>query len=265
VQVARLSPMLLFVAWAWFTRERAPVPPKTQQNGFDRRFLAWATFGPVCLVLAMSVLFNMRLVASWLSTFFLPVAVWAVMVVPGLEAERWTRRRWTGTLVAAAILHIAGSLGQAWVDGVWSARHGYVTRANLPSGQIAEAVQAVWRERAGERPLRLMVGDTWFTGAVVLHMDPAVQLLIDGDPRTSPWLPPDALAREGGMVLILDTHEFRSEGALLQPRLALADCRGTLDIPWAGTDEHNRLRMRWGIVLPQGERAAKNCAADAKK
>ena len=111
----------------------------------------------------------------------------------------------------------------------------------------------------------VLVGDTWFAGAVALRMDPSTQLLIDGDERNSPWLPPGTLAREGGMVLILDTHEFRSEGALLQPRLALADCRGTLDIPWAGTDEHNRLRMRWGIVLPQGDRAARNCAADAKK
>jgi len=249
VQVARLSPMLLFVAWAWFTRERgAAQEQKTAHGGFDRRFLAWATFGPVCLVLAMSVLFNMRLVASWLSTFFLPVAVWAVMAVPGLEAERWTRRRWVGTLVAAAVLHVAGSFGQAWIDGVWSARNGYITRANLPSGQIAEAVEAVWRERAGDRPLRLMVGDTWFTGAVVLHMDPDVQLLIDGDPRTSPWLPPDALAREGGMVLILDTPEFRSEGALLEPLLATASCTGSLRMPWAGEDDARSVRVRWGIL-----------------
>ncbi|WP_295983186.1 glycosyltransferase family 39 protein [uncultured Variovorax sp.] len=253
VQVARLSPMLLFVAWAWFTRERgAPQEQKTAHGSFDRRFLAWATFGPVCLVLAMSVLFDMRLVASWLSTFFLPIAVWAVMVIPGLQAERWTRRGWVGTLVAAAVLHVAGSLGQAWIDGVWSARHGYITRANLPSGRIAEAVEAVWRERAGDRPLKLMAGDTWFTGAVVLHMDPDVQLLIDGDPRTSPWLPPDALAREGGMVLILDTPEFRSEGALLEPLLATASCTGSLRLPWAGEDDARSVRVRWGILAGSG-------------
>ena len=81
---------------------------------------------------------------------------------------------------------------------------------------------------AGGRFDWLWLGDPWFTGAVVLHMDPDVQLLIDGDPRTSPWLPPDALAREGGMVLILDTPEFRSEGALLEPLLATASCSGSL-------------------------------------
>lgn len=263
VQLARLSPMLLFVGWAWFTRERAPVAVNTadavdaasasaRRNAFDRRFLAWATFGPVCLVLAASTLLHTRLVASWLSTFFLPVALWAVAMVPGLQAERWSRRRWAGVLAAAALLHVAGSFGQAWVEGVWSARHGYITRANLPSRQIAEAVEAVWRERAGDRPLRLMVGDTWFTGAVMLHMDPATQLLIDGDARTSPWLAPGALAREGGMVLVLDTPEFRSEGALLQPLLATASCTGSLRLPWAGEDDARSVRVRWGIVPAEG-------------
>jgi len=79
-------------------------------------------------------------------------------------------------------------------------------------------------------------------------MDPAVQLLIDGDPRTSPWLPPDALAREGGMVLILDTPEFRSEGALLEPLLATASCSGSLRLPWAGEDDARSVRVRWGIL-----------------
>jgi 4-amino-4-deoxy-L-arabinose transferase-like glycosyltransferase len=263
VQLARLSPMLLFIAWAWFTRARTPPERSAVSSGFDRRFLAWATLGPVCLVLAASVLLQTRLVASWLGTFFLPAAVWAVAVVPGLEAERWERRRWARTLVVAAFLHVAGSFGQAWVDGVWSARHGYITRANLPSRQIAEAVDTLWRERIGDRPLRLLVGDTWFAGAVALHMDPAVQLLIDADPRTSPWLAPGALAREGGMVLILDTPEFRSEGPLLEPLLATASCTGSLRLPWAaGEDAARSVRVRWGIVLPDGERNLRGCLPD---
>ncbi|PIF73694.1 dolichyl-phosphate-mannose-protein mannosyltransferase [Variovorax sp. 54] len=262
VQLARLSPMLLFVAWAWFTRERAPLAAPPEKNAFDRRFLAWATLGPVCLVLAASALLQTRLVASWLSTFFLPLAMWAVAVLPGLEAERWRRHRWVGMLAAATCLHVAGAFGQAWIDGVWSARHGYITRANLPSRQIAKAVDALWREHVDDRPLRLMVGDTWFAGAVVLHMDPAVQLLIDGDPRTSPWLAPDTLAREGGMVLILDTPEFRSEGLLLAPLLATAGCTGNLRLPWAGEDEAHSVRVRWGILLPDGKRDLRGCLAD---
>jgi hypothetical protein len=108
-----------------------------------------------------------------------------------------------------------------------------------------------------------MVGDTWFAGAVVLHMDPAVQLLIDADPRTSPWLAPGALAREGGMVLILDTPEFRSEGPLLEPLLATASCTGSLRLPWAaGEDAARSVRVRWGIVLPDGERNLRGCLPD---
>jgi hypothetical protein len=188
-----------------------------------------------------------------------------VAVLPGLEAERWSRRRWRGVVATVVVLHVAGALGQGWVDGVLSRRLGYITRANLPAGAVADALRAIWHDRAGDRPFRLLVGDTWFAGAVALKMDPSMQLLIDGDERNSPWLAPGALEREGGMVLILDTQEFRSEGALLEPRLAQADCRGTLDIPWAGTDERNSLRVRWGIVLPHGEHGAKNCGAHARQ
>lgn len=264
VQVARLSPMLLLVGWAWFTRAGvAAAPPSAGStpglNAFDRRFLAWATLGPVCLVFPAAILLKIPLVASWLTTFFLPAALWAVAMLPGLEAERWSRRRWRGVLATVAVLHVAGALGQGWVDGVLSKRLGYITRANLPAQEVADAVNGIWRDRVGDRPFRLLVGDTWFAGAVALKMDPSMQLLIDGDERNSPWLAPGVLEREGGMVLILDTREFRSEGLLLEPRMAAADCRGTLEIPWAGIDEHNSLRMRWGIVLPQGDSGAKNC------
>jgi 4-amino-4-deoxy-L-arabinose transferase-like glycosyltransferase len=265
VQVARLSPMLLLAAWAWFTRASVAPPLASTAapglNAFDRRFLAWATLGPLCLVFPAAILLKIPLVPSWLTTFFLPAALWAVAMLPGLEAERWSRRRWRGVAITVAVLHVAGALGQGWVDGVLSKRLGYITRANLPAQEVADAVRVIWRDRAGDRPFKLLVGDTWFAGAVALKMDPSMQLLIDGDKRNSPWLAPGTLEREGGMVLILDTHEFRSEGALLEPRLASADCRGTLDIPWAGTDESNSLRMRWGIVLPQGEAGSKNCAA----
>ncbi|MFS2098158.1 glycosyltransferase family 39 protein [Variovorax sp. Varisp85] len=270
VQVARLSPMLLLAGWAWFTRASVAPPPLSSAatpglSAFDRRFLAWATLGPACLVFPAAILLKIPLAASWLTTFFLPAALWAVAVLPGLEAERWSRRRWRGVVATVVVLHVAGALGQGWVDGVLSRRLGYITRANLPAGAVADALRAIWHDRAGDRPFRLLVGDTWFAGAVALKMDPSMQLLIDGDERNSPWLAPGALEREGGMVLILDTQEFRSEGALLEPRLAQADCRGTLDIPWAGTDERNSLRVRWGIVLPHGEHGAKNCGAHARQ
>jgi 4-amino-4-deoxy-L-arabinose transferase-like glycosyltransferase len=254
-QLGRLLPMLLLVAWAWWTRSSvtAPCPPeRTPVPGeFDRRFLAWATLGPLCLVLPVAVALQAPLVPSWLTTFFLPAALWAVATLPGLDAERWSRRRWHGVLAAVVLLHLCAALAQGWLDTSWSTRLGHITRSNLPSRQVADALNGVWRERVGDRPLKLLVGDTWFAGAVALQMGPSVQLLIDADERASPWLPPGALERDGGMVLILDTPDFRSEGPLLEPQLARADCRGTLRMPWAGTDDARSVRVRWGIVLPR--------------
>lgn len=268
VQLARLSPMLLLAGWAWYKRPRgalrhpsalAPAPSE-----FDRRFLAWATLGPLCLLLPLAAILQMPLSASWLGTFFLPAALWAVVSLPGLDAEHWGRRRWRGVLATVVFLHVACALGVGWVDGVWSQRLGYITRANLPSRRVADALGVIWRDRVGDRPLKVLVGDTWFAGAVALRMDPSVQLLIDGDERNSPWLAHGALERDGGMVLILDTPEFRSEGSLLEPRLAQADCRGALRLPWAGVDDTHSVRLRWGIVLPSGDRGSKSRAADPR-
>jgi hypothetical protein len=156
---------------------------------------------------------------------------------------------------------MASALGQGWVDGVGSKRLGYLTRANLPARRVADALDEIWHSRVGDRPIKVLVGDTWFAGALALQMDPSVQLLIDADERSSPWLDRDALERNGGMVVILDTPEFRSEGPLLESRLAMADCRGTLRVPWAGVDDAHSVRMRWGIVLPLDDHSAGSCVS----
>lgn len=262
VQLARLSPMLLFVGWAWIAqrREAAAGPTAPMPAAFDRRFLAWATLGPTALVLAASVLLHSRLVPAWLTTFFLPAGVWVAAALPWLDAERWSRRRWGAMLAVAALLHVTAAWAYAWVDGVGSTRLGHVTRANLPTRRIADAVEATWHAHMGERPLRLLVGDTWFAGAIALRMDPGVRLLIDGDERTSPWLAPGTLAREGGMVLVLDTPAFRSEGPPLQPLMQTVDCGGSIELPWAGEGPERSVRMRWGIVLPGDEHGAPGIA-----
>lgn len=265
-QVGRLLPMVLLAACLWHTRTKkapqtrhAPVPAGT---AFDRRFLAWATFGPVCAVLPLAAVLQITLLPSWLTTFFLPAALWAVVNVPGLDAEHWTRRRWRIVVAVTVCVHVAAALGQGWVEGVGSKKLGYMTRANLPAADVALALDDIWQSRVGRVsgvPFTLLVGDTWFAGAVALKMDPSVQLLVDAQERDSPWLAPGALARQGGMVVILDNPDFLSEGVMLEPTLGAADCRGSLLVPWTGKGASQSVRIRWGILLPRGG-AARQCA-----
>ena len=262
LQIARLGPMVLMAAWLWHTRSKQALPhwPNAEpaETAFNRRFLAWATFGPVCAVLPLAAILQITLLPSWLTTFYLPAALWAVMNLPGLEAENWSRKRWRIVVATAVFVHVAAALGQGWVEGVGSRRFGHMTRANLPASDVATALDGIWQSRTGGAPFKLIVGDTWFAGAVALKMDPAMQLLIDGQERDSPWLSPGALARDGGMVVILDNADFRSEGLLLEPLLGLANCRGALQIPWTGDGNMQSARIRWGIVLPR-DHATRGC------
>lgn len=266
-QVGRIGPMVVLAAWLWQTRARSNAPAQTPAiakagTPFDRRFLAWATFGPVCAVIPLAAIFQITLLPSWLTTFFLPAALWAVVHVPGLDAENWSRMRWRVVIAGVAFLHVAGAVGQGWGEGVASRKLGYMARANLPAQDIAVALNAVWHQRVGGAPFQLIAGDTWFAGAVALKMSPSTQLLVDGMDRDSPWLQPGVLAREGGMVVILDNPDFKSEGLLLEPMIAQANCQGSLQVPWTGHEASRSARIRWGIVLPP-DRAAHDCATVA--
>lgn len=261
-QIARLAPMALVAACLWLWRAKAvPAPQRAatvSAGAFDRRFLAWAAFGPACVVLPLAAMLQITLLPAWLTTFFLPLALWAVVTVPGLDAENWTRRRWRILLAVIVCAQILTALGQGWIEGVASRKLGYMTRPNLPARDVSVALDRVWQDRVGHTPYELIVGDTWFAGAVALQTDRPMALLVDGEERDSPWLPHGALARQGGMVVILDNADFRSEGLLLEPLLKLAHCRGTLQVPWTGTDAAHSARIRWGIVLPHGG-TARDC------
>ncbi|MFP5476837.1 MAG: glycosyltransferase family 39 protein, partial [Gammaproteobacteria bacterium] len=89
MQIGRLLPMLVVVALACVLRPRTatpPVPtgpqPTAAIQAADRRFLAWAAFGPVVLVLAAITLLGTRAHGHWFTTFFLPLPLWLAMVVP---------------------------------------------------------------------------------------------------------------------------------------------------------------------------------------
>lgn len=260
LQFVRLAPMLAVMAWAWWARPReatAPdaVPGPGRGTAFDRRFLTWAAFGPLLAVVVVAAVFQVRIVPAWLTTFFLPLALWAVLCWPGLEAEGWSARRWRVLVAVVVAAHAAAALGQGAFDGAAGRRVGHAARTNLPADDIAAALQAVWAERAGGPPLRLLAGDTWFAGAVALKAGPQVDLLVDGEARNSPWLAPGTLARDGAMVLILDTPGFESEGVPLPALLASAACSGRLQLPWTGGRAPTQVDLRWGIVLPEGAAA----------
>lgn len=258
LQFVRLAPMLAVLAWAWWSRPRcaaSPVEPPATCTAFDRRLLSWAAFGPLVAVVVAAAVFQVRIVPAWLTTFFLPLSLWAVLCWPGLEAEGWSPRRWRVLLGVVVSAHVIAAVGQGLFDGAAGRRFGHASHTNLPADDIAAALQDVWSERTGGQPLRLLVGDTWFAGAVALKAGPQVDLLVDGETRDSPWLAPGTLAREGGMVLILDTPGFESQGVKLPSLLASAQCSGSLQLPWAGGREPTRVDLRWGIVMPAGTSA----------
>ncbi|WP_295551385.1 glycosyltransferase family 39 protein [uncultured Pseudacidovorax sp.] len=262
MQIGRLLPMLVVVAVAFAWRARGDAGPAAtpahraaEVRAEDARFLAWAAFGPVVLVLAAITLLGTKAHGHWFTTFFLPLPLWLAMRVQGLDAEHWRPRRWAVLLAAAGLFHAVAAIGGAWDEGGGAARRGHITRGSLPSQQIADRLQQIWHARVPDRPLPMLVGDTWFAGAVALRMGPQVQLWIDGEERTSPWIAPGALEREGGMVVILDTQPFQSEWPTLETRLAQTDCQGRIELPWV-EGSSRMASVRWGLVLPRQRAAA---------
>lgn len=257
VQLVRVLPLLALwglVAW-WRRREARPemaTPPARDGADFASLYLNWALWAPLALLFGLSALMRWPLSSSWPTTFFLPLSLWLVMHRPALAAERWTARTWRVFVAAAVALQLVAALGQG-VGGGWlaqRARHAH--RASFPAPQVAEQLQAIWQQHSS-RPLTLIAGETWLSGAVALATGPQVQVLIDGNPAYSPWVGADALREDGVLVLKLEDPRQPLEPAnepMLDALMARASARGLLTLPWTQHRSAPQVRLHWAIVPP---------------
>lgn len=253
VVAARALPLLI-VAWLVLRRAPGDRPAAAPAGGTPDRSFLWMVGGlPLLLTVAFGFVTGTNPPARW-GTTGLWLSGWLALDLWGGAMGSARLRR---TLLAAAVTQLALGAVTIALPHVSAARHS-PGRTNFPTVALAESVRATWAEQA-HTPLRLVVSDTWIGGNLVAQWrGPPPAVLIEGDPRKAPWVPPDAVHRCGALVIVDFSRDGPADpevqGALLA-YLDQAGPHGEWDLPWpadvAARSAPPRTWIVWGVIPPQ--------------
>ncbi len=183
--------------------------------------------------------------------------MWAMMMFTtlGLALVSWrpaafVRLFSAGWLLAWCLLQavlMAGYAGQVYVK---TQIRPSLSRANFPGPELAALIEADWREKTGNAPLRYLVGSTWAAGNVAFFANATPDVMINGDPRLSPWVAPERLAACGYVLLWAQDKAAREPGPWMTAMNPGQPEASTEISPAA--QPRLRVPVRWVIVLPGG-------------
>lgn len=195
IQLAHHIPMFVLMLAAGLWGARAADPPTAP----DRRalsFLLIIGLGPPIILTLIGLLSGSGLRTAWGAPMFNLSGLLAAALLTGRIDEARMRRVVTGAGVLIVL-----------VSGLYFAhmRYGHQLtgkplRGNWPQAEIAATLTSAWREETDGAPLRIVAGDIWTAGLVAMRERPPPHILINGDYSVSPWLTPEAVARDGALV-----------------------------------------------------------------
>ena len=164
-----------------------------------RRYLAFAAFGPVALVLCAAVL-GVRPHYLWLTPFTLSFAAyWGLAASQGEGAP--SARVWRA-FAGLSLVAIAAYGGVREGAPYFAARANYV---EMDGPALARLAQNYWAERhTGRIPFLVSVGFQHAfqaAGSIAFDLPYRVETLEEGEPKNSPWFDVDALRAEGALVV----------------------------------------------------------------
>jgi hypothetical protein len=239
-QLADLAPA---VALAWISRLR---PARLPNSGDENlRFLCWMVFGPPLLVIAGSLATGMGVRDMWGA----PMWNLAGLLIVLSAAEQWERVVPQRLAAGAATLFAIGLAGFVLADVLGPEFENRPSRIRWPDREIAQTAGAAWRQQL-HAPLKIIASDGWLGGLVAMRTAPRPSVWTDADYRKAPWITPQAVARDGVLVL------WQIRGSPSVPRAfdTLKGIRilGQKTFTWPDTPKAKPLMVGYGIVPPAG-------------
>jgi hypothetical protein len=211
------------------------------------RIVTLLTWGPAALLAVLSALTGRGLLAMWgfpLSIFF---GLWIVMVAKiAIDRARLSLIALGWGIVTA--IYVAIFVGDQFI---YPRFHNRFNAQLYPGQKIADILTNEFQKQTGE-PLRYVIGRIYPAGALAHYArDGRPRVLIDGDPKRSPWIDIADLKRHGAIVVWID---FERQ-ALPTYAMALAKdavVQTPLQVPWLwrkGMVEEGH-GIGWAILKP---------------
>jgi 4-amino-4-deoxy-L-arabinose transferase-like glycosyltransferase len=229
------------VALAWIGCLR---PAKTEFRGNgNMQFLLWMTLGPPLVAVLGALATGMGLRDMWGAPMW---NLTGLLIV--LSAGEGRQTAAPNRLAAgSAALFTLGLAGFALANVFVPQFENRPSRLQWPDREMARDFEAVWRTEF-HRPLHIVASDAWLGGLVAMRANPRPSVWIDTDYRKAPWITPDAVARDGALVI------WRVRSGQGIPR-AFAGVKGMQilgqkSFVWPDTPKAPPLQVGYGIVSP---------------
>jgi 4-amino-4-deoxy-L-arabinose transferase-like glycosyltransferase len=238
-QFAALLPAI-FIAGTMFVR----VERRTDAEPFDRRIVTLLAFGPVAMLLLLSMVTGRGLVTLWGYPLWLFFGLWIVMASrTAVEVLRvkYTAAAWAGM----AGMYVIGFVGNYAVMPHYS-KYYYATL--FPGTALAQRIADGFRDKTG-RPLDYLISTMWL-GGNVSHYASGIRprVLIDGKPERAPWIDLADLRRKGAAVVWVDEDQSvipERYGSIA----ANAEVQPSFTLPFPG--KRDPLKVGWAILKPE--------------
>ena len=247
-QFGRLLPLAAVLAWMVLARRRGVVARAEAGRRGDRLFLWVVGLTPLALVVVFGLATRTEIVPRWGYNVFL-LAGWLAV-----DALRWPERGAAKALCVCAGMHVALWIAATLVAPRVAEAIGWHGRSTLPGQELAAAAQSTWQART-DRPLRLVISDTWLGGTLVAYHGSPLAVLVDGELSRAPWVTARDV-QECGALVVQDRSDPLPALPGVSHWLQAAPLHGEWILPWARSRGRghapSETTIAWGVIPPQG-------------
>ncbi|WP_028605366.1 glycosyltransferase family 39 protein [Ottowia thiooxydans] len=259
VQVLNHFPLILIVSGALLLTRRArkslPAKRADWRLSVERPgYLLTIGLGPCLVVTLLGVLASLRVYDMW------GTPMW---VFSGLLVVAWLPQAWlaplrpkllAGLLIWLLVVSVVSGVYLAY-SAQWRDRP---ARTDWPMAALAEKADTSWNKVASCR-FRTVGGDDWLAGLIVADSSARPSLLIEGDPRYSPWVTLENL-KTNGLLWVWQEGEAGQSTPPAPPELLNklpvdADMRkfeGEWQLTWPFNPARTPLTVHWRAYVPEG-------------
>ena len=165
------------------------------------RLLLVLVFAPIVLTILFGLVFELEVSSNMMIGTFPLVPLLLVKAIPSVEPRRIARVAACAAAGTAAAVLIA-SPAIAYV--AFESRDPAATE---PRQELAAYVTRLWHQQTGTK-LRIVAGTDPYENAIGFYSPDRPKVFIGFSEWKAPWITPDALARDGLLVVCLRAYEF---------------------------------------------------------
>jgi len=246
-----LPPLLMLAAFGW--KREASSKPSTE----DRNVLLFLTFGPVLLVVLLSVVMGWKLRSMWGVPLFLTSGLALVYFIrPVINPARYGKFK--------AVFLFFALIGPIAYIAVYAARPALKDggkRTQFPGEAAALQISTMWTEKFPNTPMPYIIGDVWRAGNIAYYWPEtgsgkrAPSVFIDADPVISPWVVPQEIEKTGAIFVWYLPNAGKPQNirqTYYQEMYPALQLMPPLQLAWDSWFTDNRLELGWAILAPKG-------------